>query len=82
MGQIVKNLPAMRETQVQSLDQEDPLEKGMAAHSSILFLPGEFHEERSLEGYRPWVARSPVTERLHFDFTLSKQILPFSGYFY
>ena len=30
------NLPAMQETQVQSLDQEDPLEKGMAPHSSIL----------------------------------------------
>ena len=29
-GQKVKNLPAMQETQVQSLDQEDPLEKGMA----------------------------------------------------
>ena len=82
VAQIVKNLPAMWETQVQSLGQEDPLEKGMAAHSSILFLPGEFHEERSLEGYRPWVARSPMTERLHFDFTLSKQILLFSGYFY
>ena len=82
VAQIVKNLPAMWETQVQSLGQEDPLEKGMAAHSSILFLPGEFHEERSLEGYRPWVARSPMTERLHFDFTLSKQILLFTGYFY
>ena len=34
--QMVKNLPAMRETWVQSLDQEDPLEKGMATHSSIL----------------------------------------------
>ena len=34
--QTVKNLPAMQETQVQSLGQEDPLEKGMAAHSSIL----------------------------------------------
>ena len=32
---MVKNLPAMRETKVQSLGQEDPLEKGMAAHSSI-----------------------------------------------
>ena len=32
----VKNLSAMRETQVLSLDQEDPLEKGMATHSSIL----------------------------------------------
>ena len=36
MDQLVKNLPAMRETQVQSLGQEDPLEKGMATHSSIL----------------------------------------------
>ena len=34
--QTVKNLPAMQETWVQSLGQEDPLEKGMAAHSSIL----------------------------------------------
>ena len=32
----VKNLPAMQDTQVQSLSQEDPLEKGMATHSSIL----------------------------------------------
>ena len=36
MAQMVKNLLAMRETQVQSLDQEDPLEKGMATYSSIL----------------------------------------------
>ena len=34
--QIVKNLPAMQKTQVQSLGQEDPLEKGMATQSSIL----------------------------------------------
>ena len=34
--QLVKNLPAMQETQVQSLGQEDPLEKEMATHSSIL----------------------------------------------
>ena len=33
---MVKNLPAMQETGVQSLGQEDPLEKGMATHSSIL----------------------------------------------
>ena len=33
---MVKNLPAMQETQVQSLILEDPLEKGMATHSSIL----------------------------------------------
>ena len=36
VAQAVKNAPAMRETQVQSLDQEDPLEKEMATHSSIL----------------------------------------------
>ena len=36
VAQIVKNLPAMQETQVQSLGQEDPLEKEMATHSSIL----------------------------------------------
>ena len=36
MAQVVRNLPAMWETQVQSLGQEDPLEKTMATHSSIL----------------------------------------------
>ena len=33
---MVKNLPVIQETQVRSLDQEDPLEKGMATHSGIL----------------------------------------------
>ena len=36
MAQLVKNLPAMQETWVRSLGQEDPLEKGMATHFSIL----------------------------------------------
>ena len=36
MAQTVKNLPAMQEARVQSLGLEDPLEKGMAIHSSIL----------------------------------------------
>ena len=36
VAQTVKNLPAMKETWVQSLGQEDPLEKGMSTHSSIL----------------------------------------------
>ena len=36
MAQTVKNLPAMQETQVRSLGREDPLEKGMGTHSSIL----------------------------------------------
>ena len=36
MVQVVKSLPVMQETWVQSLGQEDPLEKEMATHSSIL----------------------------------------------
>ena len=36
MAEWVKSLPAVQETQVQSLGQEDPLKKGMATHSSIL----------------------------------------------
>ena len=36
VAQMVKNLPAMRETHIQPLGQEDSLEKGMATHSSIL----------------------------------------------
>ena len=36
MAQKIKRLPAMKETGAQSLGQEDPLEKGMATHSSIL----------------------------------------------
>ena len=39
VAQLVKNLPVMRETWVQSLGQEDPPEEGMATHS--VFLPGE-----------------------------------------
>ena len=36
MAQTIKNLPAVWETQVQTLGQEDPLEKDMATHSSTL----------------------------------------------
>ena len=36
IAKLIKNLPAMQETKVQFLGQEDPLEKGMAPHSSIL----------------------------------------------
>ena len=43
---MVNNLPVMQETWVQSLGQEDPLEKEMATHSSIL--AWEFHGQRRL----------------------------------
>ena len=70
MAQTVKNLPVMQKTKVQSLGQEDPLEKRMATHSSIL--PREFHGQRSLGGYSPWGHReSDTTEQL----TLSEYIV-------
>ena len=52
VAQTVKNLPAMPETWVQSLSQKDPLEKGMATHSSILAWGIPWTEE--LGGYSPW----------------------------
>ena len=58
---MVKNLPAMQETWVLSLDQEDPLEKGMAIHSSIL----AWRIPWSLVGYSPWDCQeSDLAERL------------------
>ena len=49
---MVKNLPAMQETQVPSLGWEDALEKGMEAFP--VFLPGEAHRQSSPAGYGPW----------------------------
>ena len=48
---MVKNLPAMHGTQVQSLHQEDPLEKGTATHANTL--AWRIPWTRSLEGYSP-----------------------------
>ena len=49
VAQVVKILPAMQDMSVQSLGGEDPLEKGVATQS--VFLPAEFHGQRSLAGY-------------------------------
>ena len=62
---MVKRLPAMQETWVQSLGQEDPQEKEMAA--TPVLMPGKFHGWRSLVGYSPWGHKElDTTERLHF----------------
>ena len=62
---MVKRLPAMQETQVRSLGQEDPLEKEMAIHSSTL--AWKIPWMRSLVGYSPWGRReSDTTDRFHF----------------
>ena len=60
MAQTVKNLPAMQETQVQSLGQEDPLEKGMATHSSILAWRTPWTEE-------PDGLQSMGSQRVRYD---------------
>ena len=52
MAQLVKNLSAMQETWARSLGWEDPLEKG--TQPTPVFLPKEFHGQRSLVGYSPW----------------------------
>ena len=67
VAQRLKCLPAMWETWVQSLGQEDPLEKEMATHSSILAWRIPWMEE--LGGLQSMGCKeSDTTERLHFHF--------------
>ena len=69
VAQTVKNLPAMKEPRVQSLDWEDPPEKGMATHSSFLACRIQWSED--LAGCSPWGhKKSDMTEGviLHFHY--------------
>ena len=60
---MVNNLPAMQETQLRSLGWKDPLEKGMATHSSILAWRIPWTEEPG--NYSPWAHKEmDTTERL------------------
>ena len=52
IAQSVKNLPAMQETRVRSLGQEDPWRR--AWQCTPVFLPGESHGQRGLASYSPW----------------------------
>ena len=62
LAQAVKNLPAIQETRVLSLGQEDLLEKGMATHSSLLAWRIPWTEDRV--GYSPWTHKeSDMTEQ-------------------
>ena len=64
---MVKRLPTMQETRVRSLGQEDPLEKGMAAHSSTLAWKIPWMEE--LGGYSPWGRKElDMTKQLLYNF--------------
>ena len=60
VAQMVKNLPAMQETWVPSLGPEDPLEKGMASHSSVLAWRIPWTEE-------PGVLQSMGLQRVRHD---------------
>ena len=52
VAQTVKNHPAVQDTRDWSLGQEDPWKREWLP--TPVFLPGEFHGQRSLEGYSPW----------------------------
>ena len=68
---MVNNPPAMQESWIRSLCQEDPLEKGVEPTSALL--RGEFHGQSSLEGYSRWGHKeSDTTER--FTLYLTKYI--------
>ena len=71
VAQMVKNLPTMQETWVQSLGQEDSLEEGMATHSSILAWKISWTEEPG--GLQPCIHReADSTERLTLSLSLKK----------
>ena len=66
MAQPIKNLPVVKEIRVRSLGWEDPLEKGMATHSSLLAWRIPWTEEPG--GCSPWGRKeSDTTERLSFS---------------
>ena len=70
VAQILKNLPAMWETQVQSLAWEDPLEKEMAIHSSILAWRIPWTEEPGrLQSVHGGCKESDITEQLTLSFS-------------
>ena len=79
---MVKNLPAMQETRVQSLGREDFLEKGMATHFSIL--PGKSQGQRSLGEYSPWgFKQSDMVESLthtHTEWPFSSSLRWFKSF--
>ena len=62
---MVKTLPAVQETWVQSPAWEDPRDPKRERLSTSVFLPGEFHRQRSMVGYSPWGCKElDMTEQL------------------
>ena len=77
MAQMVKRLPTLWETRIESLGQEDPLERKMA---TPVLLSGKSHGQRNPVGYSPWGRKeSDTTESLHFtSLTRMKKKMPFT----
>ena len=69
VAQMVKNLPAMKETQVRSLGQKIPWRREWLP--TPVFLPGDSHGQRSLAGYSPWGHKElNMTEQLTLSFSV------------
>ena len=78
MAQMVKRLPAMRETRVRFLGREDPLEKEMAIHSSTLAWKIPWMEEPGrLRSMGPTKSRTQLSD---FTFTLQFEVLDMLGF--
>ena len=72
MAQMVKNLPAMQETWVRSLGREDPLEEGMATHSSALAWRIPWAEEHG--GLQFMGSDKSQTRLSDFNFPMRKEL--------
>ena len=81
MAQMMKDSPAMKETEVESVGQEDSLEKGMTA--TLVFLPGKFHGQRSRVGYSPRGHKeSDMIEQLTLSLYIGEKNLKSHTYMY
>ena len=81
MAQMVKNLPAIQKTQVRSLGWEDPLEKGMTIHSSILAWgspwtdePGELQPTGSQRVPQDSMTNTRISTQTQFNTTTTDEI--------
>ena len=79
MAQTIKTLPAMQETWLRSLGQEDPLEEGMAAHSSLLAWRIPWTEEPGgLQSMGLTKSQTLLSVRTHTHMRILMYIHPFS----
>ena len=75
VAQSVKNLPAMQKAQVRSLGREDPWRREWLP--TPIFVPGEFHGQRSLVGHSPWGHKEldTIEQLTHFNIKIIIMLL-------